>query len=161
MAHVSGADAQTAGKAIAIESLPGRYEEKLPIGLLRGVAQDYAARGVPISCSDLRHCPDLHLRGVSVDLDSDGSNEWLVTDLGFTGTGAELDYIFKRGTDRRWKLIGRIEGLHLRTIGPTKTSEFFDINGYVAGVCVEGRGKAIWNGHRYVARNGRVKSRPC
>jgi len=58
-------------------------------------------------------------------------------------------------------VAGRIEGLHFRTVGPTKSSGWLDINGYVAGICVEGRGRAIWDGRRYVKREGRVKPRPC
>jgi hypothetical protein len=161
MIHVPGAHAQTANKAIALDDLRMISEDSLPIGVLRGVAQDYAAHGAPVSCPNLRRCGEIHLYGRSVDLDGDGSNEWLVTDVGFTGKGAELDYVFKRGQDRRWKMIGRIEGLHLRAIGPSRSSGFLDINGYVAGVCVEGRGRAIWNGHRYVKHEGHIKPRPC
>ncbi|XYH94983.1 hypothetical protein ACMHYB_45320 [Sorangium sp. So ce1128] len=161
MTHVPRADARTANKAIALNDLTLSSPEALPIDILRRVAQDYASRGTPVSCRNLRRCDDLDLHGSSVDLDGDGSKEWFVTDKGFTGTGAELDYIFQKGADRRWKMIGRIEGLHLRMVGPKKTRGFFDIRGYVAGRCVEGRGKAIWNGHQYVKREGRVKDRPC
>ncbi|MFO0757456.1 MAG: hypothetical protein U0359_13245 [Byssovorax sp.] len=161
MLPVPPAHAETASKAIALDDLPLIAEDSLPIGLLRRVARDYASHGDPVSCPNLRRCDDLHLYGYSIDLDGDGSKEWLVTDMGFTGTGAELDYIFKKGPDRRWKMIGRIEGLHLQTVGPAKTGGFLDINGHVAGICVEGRGRAIWNGHRYVARESRVKPRPC
>lgn len=159
--HVPGADAQPTNKAIVLADLTTSSPKALPLDILRRVALDRASRGDRISCPDLRRCDELNLHGVSVDLDGDGSKEWFVTDMGFTGTGAELDYIFKKGTDRRWKMIGRIEGLHLMTVGPKKTGGFFDINGYVAGVCVEGRGKAIWNGRQYVGREGRVKPRPC
>ncbi len=159
--HVSWAEAQSAAKAIVLEDLTASSAETLPLGILRRVVLDRASRGDETSCPDLRRCDELDLRGVSVDLDEDGSKEWLVTDLGFTGTGAELDYIFKKGTDRRWKMVGRIEGIHLRTVGPKKTAGFLDIQGEVAGVCVEGSGKAVWNGDRYVGREGRVKPRPC
>jgi hypothetical protein len=161
MTHVPGADARPANKAIALEDLTTSFPDTLPLDILRRVALDRASRGDPISCPDLRRCDDLNLHGVSVDLDGDGSKEWFVTDAGFTGTGAELDYIFEKGPDRRWRMIGRIDGLHLTTVGPKKTGGFLDIDGYVAGVCVEGRGKAIWNGHRYVGREGRVKPRDC
>lgn len=161
MTHVPPAEARGAGKAIVLEDLPTSFTKTLPLDVLRHVARDYASRGVRISCPDLRRCDDLDLHGVSVDLDGDGSPEWFVTDMGYTGTGAELDYIFKKGVDRRWQMIGRIEGLHLRTVGPGKTRGFLDLHGYVAGICAEGRGKATWNGHRYVGRTGRVKPRPC
>ena len=161
MAHVPRADAQTANRAIALDSLTLSSPSALPIAILRLVAQDYASQGTPVSCPNLRRCDDLRLYGVSVDLDGDGSKEWIVTDMGFTGTGAELDYIFRKSAERRWKRIGRIEGLHLRTVGPKKTRGFLDINGYVAGACVEGRGEAVWNGYQYVKREGRLKPRPC
>lgn len=159
--HVPAAYARSASKAIVLEDLPTSFAETLPLDILRRVALDRASRGERISCRDLRRCDELDLQGVSVDLDGDGSKEWFVTDVGFTGTGAELDYIFKKGTDQRWKMIGRIEGLHLMTVGPRKTRGLFDLNGYVAGICVEGRGKALWNGHHYVGHEGRVKPRPC
>jgi hypothetical protein len=59
------------------------------------------------------------------------------------------------------KMIGRIQGLHLRTVGPKNTRGYLDIHGTVAGVCVEGRGKAFWNGREYVEHVGRVKPRRC
>jgi hypothetical protein len=161
MTHVPCVDARPPNKEVALDDSSMRSSEALPLDILRRVAQDYAARGDQISCLDLRRCDELNLHGVSVALDGDGTKEWFVTDGGFTGTGAELDYIFQKAADRRWKMIGRIEGLHLRTVGPTKTRGFFDINGYVAGRCVEVRGKAIWNGHQYVKREGRMKDRPC
>lgn len=161
MTGAPAAHARSAYGAIVLENLSSSSPETLPLDILRRVALDRASRGTGISCADLRRCAELNLRGVSVDLDGDGSKEWFVTDMEFTGTGAELDYIFKKGTDRRWKEIGYIEGLHLKTVGPKKTRGFFDINGHVAGVCVEGRGKALWNGHRYVGHESRVKPRPC
>lgn len=161
MALVPSADARTASRAIALEDLTVTFADALPLDILRRVAQDHAAQGVPVSCPDLRRCDDLGLHGVSIDLDGDGTKEWFVTDMGFTGSGAELDYIFREGADRRWKMIGRIEGLALRTVGPQKTHGFLDIHGFVAGKCVEGRGKVVWNGHRYVKRVARVKPRPC
>ena len=161
MTHVSGAEAQSADKAIVLEDLTASSSEALPLGILRSVVLDRASRGDRLACPDLRRCDELDLRGVSVDLDGDGSKEWFVTDLGFSGTGAELDDIFKKGADQRWKMIGRIEGIHLMTVGPKKTAGFLDIQGDVAGVCVEGSGEAIWNGSRYVGREGRVKPRPC
>lgn len=161
LSHLPGAEARTASKAIALDDLPRISSDALPLDILRRVTEDYASRGAPVSCPDLRHCDELSLHGVAVDLDGDGHKEWVVTDAMFTGTGAELDYVFKRGADRRWRMIGRIDGLHLRTIGPAKTRGFLDINGYVAGRCVDGRGKAFWNGHRYVKRVGRVRDRPC
>ena len=157
--RVPCADART--KAIAIDDLAETFSYALPLDILRSVVRDYAARGAPVSCPDLRHCDDLRLGGVSIDLDGDGQAEWFVNDAGFTGTGAELDYVFQRGDDGRWKMISRIEGLHLRTIGPAKTGGWLDIDGWVAGVCVEGRGKAVWDGQQYVTRIGRVKHRPC
>lgn len=161
MTRVPAAHARSAHEAIVLEDLTTSFPETLPLDILRRVALDRASRGERISCPDLRRCDELNLHAVSVDLNGDGSKEWFVTDMGFTGTGAELDYIFKKGTDQRWKMIGRIEGLHLMTVGPKKTRGFFDLNGYVAGVCVEGRGKALWNGHQYVGHEGRVKPRPC
>ena len=161
MTHVPGAEARPANKTIVLEDLTTSFPDTLPLDILRRVAQDDASRGVPISCPDLRRCDELDLQGVAVDLDGDGVKEWFVTDVGFTGTGAELDYIFTKGPERGWKMIGRIEGLRLTTVGPKKTRGFFDINGSVAGTCVEGRGKAIWTGQEYVGRAGRVKPRPC
>ncbi|MFT3772679.1 MAG: hypothetical protein QM820_45385 [Minicystis sp.] len=161
MTHVPGAAARTPNKAIAIHDLPTSFSETLPLDILRRVARDHAAQGDPISCPDLRRCDALALHGVAIDLDGDGVKEWFVTDMGFTGTGAELDYIFQKSTDRRWRMIGRVEGIHLMTVGPKRTRGFLDIDGYVAGRCVNGRGNAIWNGRRYVKREGRVKDRPC
>jgi hypothetical protein len=159
--HVPDAHARSANRAIVLEELTTSSPKTLPLDILRRVAGDRASREEQISCPDLRRCDELDLRGVPVDLDGDGLKEWFVTDNGLTGTGAELDYIFKEGTNHRWEMIGRIEGLHLMTIGPKKTRGLFDLNGYVAGICVEGRGKALWNGHQYVAHEGRVKPRPC
>ena len=108
MTHVPCADARPPSTGIALDDLSMRSSEALPLDILRRVAQDYVARGDQISCLDLRRCDELNLHGVSVDLDGDGTKEWFVTDGGFTGTGAELDYIFQKGADRRWKMIGRI-----------------------------------------------------
>lgn len=155
------ADTPPAPAAIVLEDLPGVYADALPKGVLRAVARDRASRGEPLSCAELRDCDELRLRGVSIDLDGDGSNEWFVTDLGYSGVGAELDYIFRRDANKRWKTIGRIEDLHLTSVGPTKTGGFLDLHGDVAGVCVEGRGTARWNGRQYLGHSGPVKPRPC
>lgn len=160
-APVALADTPPANGGLVLEELTIAYVDTLPLGILRGVARDRATRGERLSCSDLRRCDELRLQGVPVDLDGDGSNEWFVTDLGFTGAGAELDYIFRKDAKNRWKIIGRIEGLHLTTVGPAKTSGFLDIHGYVAGVCVEGPGKATWDGHQYRGHSGPTKARPC
>jgi hypothetical protein len=160
-APVALADTPPANGEIVLEELTFVHVDTLPLGILRGVARDRASRGERLTCPDLRRCDELSLQGVSVDLDGDGSNEWFVTDLGFTGTGAELDYIFRKDANSRWKTIGRIEGLHLTTVGPAKTSGFLDIHGYVVGVCVEGPGKATWDGHQYGGHSGPTKARPC
>ncbi len=161
IANIPGAEAHPAARPIVLEGLPTSSPDRLPLDVLRLVAREDASRGDPVVCTDLRRCVDLDLLGRAVDLDGDGSKEWLVTDLGYTGTGAELDYVFQKGADKRWKMIGRVEDLHLMTVGPTRTRGFLDIHGFVTGVCVEGRGKALWNGRKYVTREGRIKSHPC
>jgi hypothetical protein len=147
--------------AISVDDMPSTRTEGLPLGIVRLVARDYEVRHEDLHCADLRHCDDLALHGFPIDLDGDGTKEWFVNDHGFSGTGAELDYIFKKAADGRWRMIGRLEGLHLRTIGPNRTGGFLDFSGFVAGVCVSGRGKAIWNGRKYVTRTGRVEARRC
>ncbi len=161
LATAPDVEARPAKRPIALASLPLVSVALLPLDILRRVARDSAAHGAPVSCTDLRHCPDLDLWGRALDLDGDGTREWLVQDQGFSGTGAELDYVFRKDTTGHWKMVGRIEGLHLRTIGPGKTKGFLDLHGAIAGVCVEGRGKARWNGRAYVAHLGREKPRPC
>lgn len=155
------ADTPPTKGVILLEELTAVYADALPLGILRAVARDRASRGDPLPCAELRSCDELRLQGVSVDLDGDGSSEWFVTDLGFSGTGAELDYIFRRDANERWKAIGRIEGLHLTMVGPARTGGFLDIRGSVAGVCVEGQGTARWNGRQYLGHSGPLKPRPC
>jgi hypothetical protein len=157
--QIRSADAKIAN--VVLEDVPLVSEKSLPLDILRGVARDYASRGDAITCKDLRRCEELHLYGKSVDLNGDGSKEQIVTDMGYTGTGAELDYIFQKDHEGRWRMIGRIDGLHLATVGPKMTHGFLDINGSITGLCVEGRGKAAWNGRSYVVHEGRVKSRTC
>jgi hypothetical protein len=159
--RIARADARLSSTAVAVDDMPSTRTEGLPLGILRLVVHDYKVRHQDLDCADLRHCDDLDLHGSAIDLDADGVKEWFVQDHGFSGTGAELDYVFKKGGDGRWRMIGRLEGLHLRAIGPKRTGGFLDFTGFVAGVCVSGRGKAVWNGREYVTRVGRVEPRRC
>ena len=143
---------------IRLDDLPTYGSDSLPLAILRAISSDPVK---PTLCAVLRHCADLTLVAKAVDLNGDGAKEWIVTHTGYTGTGAELDFIFSLDRDRRWRMIGRIDGLTLTTVGPTKTGRHLDLNGAIAGVCVRGRGKAVWNGRRYVRREYGVKSNRC
>lgn len=154
------ATAREPEKAVHLEALSWKSSSSLPRGVLGRIAKDYAEHGNPLGCSDLRRCEDLRLEGVAVDLDGDGNPEWLVRDLGFTGSGAELDYVLRR-VRGRWELIGRIEGIHLQALGPRRAAGFLELRGTAAGRCVEGPAKAVWTGRRYTERLAGVRSRRC
>ncbi len=97
-------------------------------------------------------CDNVNVIAFEVDLNKDGFAEWVVNDIGFSGTGASLSFIFGESKST-WHQIGKTDEMDLTRVSSERVLGYSVLAGYPVGKFVCGSSRAVWNGDRYLAKN--------